>query len=146
MARENQRDCPASARRLGDKAQLLVDANSGYTPAKAIEVGRMLQDYGVIHFEEPCPYWEHYWTAEVTRTLSLDVTGGEQDCDLTLWRYMIDNKVVDVVQPDVCYHRRCVADDEGGSMGRRGGNACHAAFSKPIIGDRFHAAYDGRDP
>ena len=88
---------------LGDKARLLVDANSGYTPAKAIEVGRMLQDHGVIHFEEPCPYWEPSWTAEVTRTLSLDVTGGEQDCDLTLWRYMIDNKVVDVAQPDVCY-------------------------------------------
>ncbi|MDI1345332.1 MAG: mandelate racemase/muconate lactonizing enzyme family protein, partial [Pseudolabrys sp.] len=88
---------------LGDKARLLVDANSGYTPAKAIEVGRMLQDHGVIHFEEPCPYWEHSWTAEVRAVLSLDVTGGEQDCDLTLWRYMIDNKVVDVVQPDVCY-------------------------------------------
>jgi L-alanine-DL-glutamate epimerase-like enolase superfamily enzyme len=88
---------------LGDKARLLVDGNSAYTPAKAIEVGHMLQDYGVIHFEEPCPYWEHGWTSEVRQALSLDVTGGEQDCDLTLWRYIIDNKVVDVVQPDVCY-------------------------------------------
>jgi L-alanine-DL-glutamate epimerase-like enolase superfamily enzyme len=92
---------------LGDKARLLVDANSGYSPAKAIKVGRMLQDFGVVHFEEPCPYWEHYWTAEVTRALSLDVTGGEQDCDLTLWRYMIDNKVVDVVWPDGPPRREC---------------------------------------
>ena len=88
---------------LGDKARLLVDANSGYTPKKAIEVGRMLQDHGVIHMEEPCPYWEHHWTKEVKEALDLDVTGGEQDCDLTIWRYMIDNRVVDVVQPDVCY-------------------------------------------
>ena len=88
---------------LGDKATLLVDGNSAYTPAKAIEVGRMLEDHGVVHFEEPCPYWEHAWTAEVRAALTLDVTGGEQDCDLTLWRYIIDNKVVDVVQPDVCY-------------------------------------------
>ena len=35
--------------------------------------------------------------------LDLDVTGGEQDCDLPLWRYMIDMRAVDVVQPDVCY-------------------------------------------
>ena len=88
---------------LGSEARLLVDANSCYTPARAIEVGRMLQDYGVIHFEEPCPYWQHHWTREVTGALDLDVTGGEQDCDLTLWRYMIESDVVDVVQPDVCY-------------------------------------------
>jgi L-alanine-DL-glutamate epimerase-like enolase superfamily enzyme len=90
-------------RALGDEARLLVDANSAYSPAKAIAVGRMLQDHGVVHFEEPCPYWEHHWTREVTQALDLDVTGGEQDCDLTLWRYMIENRVVDVVQPDVCY-------------------------------------------
>jgi L-alanine-DL-glutamate epimerase-like enolase superfamily enzyme len=88
---------------LGDEARLLVDANSCYTPAKAIAVGRMLHDHGVIHFEEPCPYWEHGWTREVTRALGLDVTGGEQDCDMTLWRYMLDTDVVNVAQPDVCY-------------------------------------------
>ena len=88
---------------LGDSATLLVDGNSAYSPAKAISVGHMLQDHGVVHFEEPCPYWEHHWTREVKDALDLDVTGGEQDCDLTLWRYMIDNRVVDVVQPDVCY-------------------------------------------
>ncbi len=88
---------------LGADARLLVDANSCYTPAKAITVGRMLQHYGVVHFEEPCPYWEHDWTREVTATLDLDVAGGEQDCDLTLWRYLIETDVMDVAQPDVCY-------------------------------------------
>jgi L-alanine-DL-glutamate epimerase-like enolase superfamily enzyme len=63
----------------------------------------MLEDNGVVHFEEPCPYWEHHWTRQVREALSLDVTGGEQDCDLTLWRHMIDLGAVDVVQPDVCY-------------------------------------------
>ena len=84
-------------------ARLLVDGNSAYTPKKAIEVGHMLQDNGIIHFEEPCPYWEYHWTKEVKEALTLDVTGGEQDCDLTLWRFMIDMRAVDVVQPDVCY-------------------------------------------
>ena len=88
---------------LGDNVRLLVDGNSAYSPKKAIEVGKMLQDHGVVHFEEPCPYWQHHWTREVTQALDLDVTGGEQDCDLTLWRYMIETRVVDVVQPDICY-------------------------------------------
>jgi L-alanine-DL-glutamate epimerase-like enolase superfamily enzyme len=94
---------PLIRKTLGPDAALLVDANSGYTAGKAIAVGRMLEDHGVRHFEEPCPYWEYLWTKQVTDALALDVTGGEQDCELSLWRYMIDIKAVDVVQPDVCY-------------------------------------------
>ncbi|MFN0153586.1 MAG: mandelate racemase/muconate lactonizing enzyme family protein [Gaiella sp.] len=88
---------------LGPGTALLVDANSCYTPAKAIEVGRMLESYGVCHFEEPCPYWELDWTRQVAEALDLDVTGGEQDCELPTWRRMIGMRAVDVVQPDVCY-------------------------------------------
>jgi L-alanine-DL-glutamate epimerase-like enolase superfamily enzyme len=88
---------------LGDDAALLVDANSCYTPAKAIEVGRMLEHHGVSQFEEPCPYWELEWTQEVTEALELDVSGGEQDWDTGIWRRMVDTRTVDVVQPDVCY-------------------------------------------
>jgi L-alanine-DL-glutamate epimerase-like enolase superfamily enzyme len=90
-------------RALGDDAVLLVDANSCYTPARAIEVGRLLEEQGVSHFEEPCPYWELEWTREVTSALDLDVTGGEQDWDLGVWRRMVGMRAVDVVQPDVCY-------------------------------------------
>jgi L-alanine-DL-glutamate epimerase-like enolase superfamily enzyme len=103
VARPHRRDRAAGPGRTGRGATLLVDANSGYSPAKAITVGRMLQDHGVVHFEEPCPYWEHAWTREVREGLDLDVTGGEQDCDLAVWRAMIEGRVVDVVQPDLCY-------------------------------------------
>jgi L-alanine-DL-glutamate epimerase-like enolase superfamily enzyme len=94
---------PQVRKALGDDVRLLADANSCYTPKKAIEVGRILEDYGICHFEEPCPYWEYQWTKEVREALALDVTGGEQDCDLALWRLMIDMRAVDVVQPDICY-------------------------------------------
>jgi L-alanine-DL-glutamate epimerase-like enolase superfamily enzyme len=94
---------PLIRKTLGPDARLLVDANSAYTPQKAIETGRFLEDHGICHFEEPCPYWEYDWTRQVTEALSLDVTGGEQDCDLALWRFAIGMRAVDVVQPDVCY-------------------------------------------
>ena len=35
--------------------------------------------------------------------MTLDVTGGEQDCELQNWRQMIEGHVVDIVQPDICY-------------------------------------------
>jgi L-alanine-DL-glutamate epimerase-like enolase superfamily enzyme len=94
---------PMVRKALGDEATLLVDANSAYSPKTAIEVGRMLEQHGIAHFEEPCPYWEHDWTREVREALSLDVTGGEQDCDLALWRHMLRSGTVDVAQPDLCY-------------------------------------------
>jgi len=82
---------------------LLVDANSCYAPARAIEVGRLLEDHSVGHFEEPCPYWELEWTAEVAAVLDVPIAGGEQDNDLAQWRRMIRMDAVDIVQPDVCY-------------------------------------------
>lgn len=94
---------PAMRRALGPQAALLVDANSGFSPRRAIEVGRMLEAEGVCHYEEPCPYWELEWTKQVADALAIDVTGGEQDCELPVWRRMIAMRAVDIAQPDICY-------------------------------------------
>ncbi len=94
---------PMVRKALGLDIALHVDANSCYTPNTAIEVGKLLQDNNVCHFEEPCPYWEIEWTARVAAALDVPVAGGEQDCDLAQWRRIIDMNAVDIVQPDICY-------------------------------------------
>ena len=97
---------PAIRRVLGDESALLVDANCGYTPQKAIQVGLMLEEHGICHFEEPCPYWDFEWTAEVTQglqSLNINVAGGEQDCNLSNWRRIVEMRAFDIVQPDICY-------------------------------------------
>jgi len=94
---------PAIRKELGDDVALLIDANSCYTPERAIEVGHLLQDHNYTHYEEPCPYWELEQTRQVTDALDIDVTGGEQDCDLPTWKRMIDMQAVDIVQPDILY-------------------------------------------
>jgi L-alanine-DL-glutamate epimerase-like enolase superfamily enzyme len=94
---------PRVSRALGDDVAKLVDANSGFSPARAIEVGGMLADEGIAHFEEPCPYWRLDQAKAVADALTIDVTGGEQDWDLATWERMIDERVVDIVQPDVMY-------------------------------------------
>jgi L-alanine-DL-glutamate epimerase-like enolase superfamily enzyme len=94
---------PAIRAGLGDDATLLADANSCFTPQRAIEVGRILEDHGVVHYEEPCPYWELDQTRQVADALDIAVTGGEQDSDLRIWKRMIEMRAVDIVQPDVCY-------------------------------------------
>lgn len=94
---------PVMRKRMGDDVALMVDANSCFSPARAIEVGHILQDNGISHYEEPCPYWEFEQTKQVTDALEIDVTGGEQDCMMANWKGMIDGRIVDIIQPDVCY-------------------------------------------
>jgi L-alanine-DL-glutamate epimerase-like enolase superfamily enzyme len=94
---------PAVRQAVGDGVRLLADGNSCYTPPKAIEVGRRMEDNRYFFFEEPCPYWELEWTAEVAAALTMNVAGGEQDNDLAQWRRMIRLNAVDIVQPDLCY-------------------------------------------
>ena len=93
---------PAMRRDLPE-ADLLIDANSCYSVPRAIEVGHMLEDNGFSHYEEPCPYWDLDATKAVTDALRIDVTGGEQDCQLSTWKRMIDLRAVDIVQPDIMY-------------------------------------------
>lgn len=120
---------PAMRRALGPDAALLVDANSGFSPARAIEVGRMLEAEGYEHFEEPCRYWRLEETAEVARALDIDVAGGEQDWDLENWRRMIDLRAVDIVQPDILYLGGMTRAMQVARMGAAAGLPCtpHAA-------------------
>jgi len=94
---------PTIRKELGNDVDLLIDANSCYLPERAIEVGYLLQEHGYCHYEEPCPYWELEQTKQVTDALDIDVTGGEQDCDLPTWKRMIDMRAVNIVQPDILY-------------------------------------------
>lgn len=94
---------PTMRKTMSDDVGLLVDANSGLSPARAIAVGHILQDNGISHYEEPCPYWEFAQTKQVTDALEIDVTGGEQDCMMANWTAMIEGRIVDIIQPDICY-------------------------------------------
>ena len=94
---------PIVSNALGDGIDKLVDANSCYAPPRAIEVGLILQDNGISHYEEPCPYWHYDQTAQVRAALDIDIAGGEQDCEFSAWQLMIEHHSVDILQPDVMY-------------------------------------------
>ncbi len=115
---------PTIRRALGDDVALLADANSCFSPPRAIEVGRMLEQHGVSHYEEPCPYWEIEQGREVAEALSIDVAGGEQDCMIATWRQIIGSRAVDIIQPDVCYLGGITRTLRVAAMGHAAGLPC----------------------
>jgi L-alanine-DL-glutamate epimerase-like enolase superfamily enzyme len=93
----------ATRRALGDEAVIHADANGGYSVAEAIRVGRLLEENGFGHFEEPCPYPQIENTARVAAALDIPVAGGEQDQSLEQFHRMVEMRAVDIVQPDIGY-------------------------------------------
>ena len=73
---------PAVRKAVGDGVRLMGDGNSCYTPPRAIEVGRRLEDNHYYWFEEPCPYWELEWTAEVAAALEMKVAAASRTTTL----------------------------------------------------------------
>lgn len=93
-----------SRKELGDEMAIHADSNSSYDPPQAIEVGRMLEGIGAVYFEEPCPFDHLEDTREVTDTLSIFVAGGEQEYSQWRFQWAIENRAVDIVQPDLHYY------------------------------------------
>ncbi len=90
--------------KLGDQIVIYADANGSYNSANAIEVGRMLEDLNVGFFEEPCPWEELGETKRVADALTMPVAAGEQDASLWRFQWMMENGVMDIVQPDLNYN------------------------------------------
>jgi L-alanine-DL-glutamate epimerase-like enolase superfamily enzyme len=88
-------------RLLGDDIEIMVDANSGFSAARAIQLGRRLEEYNIFHYEEPCPNGDFEATAKVTAALDVPVAGGEQEWDLRRFKQLLHDQVVDIIQPDL---------------------------------------------
>jgi L-alanine-DL-glutamate epimerase-like enolase superfamily enzyme len=95
---------PLVRKTFGDSIDLHADSNSSYDPPKAIEVGRMLEEIKAVYFEEPCPFDHLEDTKKVADALTIPVAGGEQEYSHWRFRWMIANRGVDIVEPDLFYY------------------------------------------
>src|SRR5262249_46524599 len=99
------REMVALARKtLGPKVALYVDANGSWTPRQAVAMGKFLQEHQVGFLEEPCPWEEYEQTSQVSAALKLTIAGGEQDTSWPRWRWLVGQRALGLVQPDVFYN------------------------------------------
>ncbi len=88
---------------LGPDFLISADANGGFSVPRAIAMGRLMEDFGYFHFEEPCPFAEIANTAAVAAALDIPISGGEQDNSFPQFFSMVANHAVDIIQPDIGY-------------------------------------------
>lgn len=126
---------PLARKVFGDDISIYVDANSSYTVEEGIEIGKMLEDYGVAIFEEPCSWEDTTSNKKVADALNkLILAGGEQDSSLYRFQYLVDNRVYDLIQPDLFYNGgliRCIqVANMAAKVGR--GVAPHSPKADPL--------------
>jgi L-alanine-DL-glutamate epimerase-like enolase superfamily enzyme len=88
---------------FGDGMTLYADANSSYDAREAIRIGRLMEEHRYAFYEEPCEFDDLWATKEVADALTIPVAGGEQEFSMHRWCWMIAERGVDIVQPDLHY-------------------------------------------
>jgi L-alanine-DL-glutamate epimerase-like enolase superfamily enzyme len=94
---------PLVRKAFGDGMTLYADANSSYDAAEGIRIGRLMEKHGYAFYEEPCEFDDLWSTKEVADALTIPVALGEQEVSMHRWKWMIANRGMDIVQPDVHY-------------------------------------------
>ncbi|MDQ9090350.1 mandelate racemase/muconate lactonizing enzyme family protein [Pseudoalteromonas haloplanktis] len=92
----------AVRRGIGDDMRLMVDANHAYTAREAIPLGRAMQDLGVYWFEEPVAPEDKQGYRDLCEALDMTIAGGEAEFTRWGFRDLIENRCVDLLQPEVC--------------------------------------------
>lgn len=91
------------AKVLKNRGKLIVDVNNAWTASVAIKMGREFEKMGVYWIEEPVATDDIMGSAEVARALDVPIAGYESESGMYGFRELIENRSIDIVQPDVCW-------------------------------------------
>jgi L-alanine-DL-glutamate epimerase-like enolase superfamily enzyme len=86
---------------IGPEVALMVDANQGLDPTRAIRLGRALERFDLVWFEEPLPTWDDAGNAELARALDVPIASGETEYTRYGIRRMAEARAADIFMPDL---------------------------------------------
>jgi L-alanine-DL-glutamate epimerase-like enolase superfamily enzyme len=132
---------PLTRKVFGDGMTIYADANGSYDIPTALRIGRIMQEHRLAFLEEPLPFDYYDETKEVADQLPLPVAGGEQESSLRRFRWMIERKGVDVVQPDLFYFGGFVRSIRVARMAAAAGIPCTPHMSDGGLGYLYVAHF-----
>ena len=121
---------------VGDDMGIMIDANQAQSFAtwqpgvtwdflRALQTARELERLNCLWLEEPRPRYAFDELAELTRLVGIPIAGGENNRGVHEYRWMLEQNVFDILQPDIM-----VAD---GVTGFREIGALAKAHNKRVI-------------
>jgi len=119
---------------FGKEMTLYADSNSSYDVARAIEIGRLMEQYDYAFYEEPCRFDHLEDTKAVADALRISVAAGEQEFSEYRFRWVIANRGVDVVQPDLHYYGGFIRAMRVARMAHAAGLLCTPHMSGSGLG------------
>jgi len=86
---------------IGADIALMADANQGFTVNHAIRMGRALEPYNLVWFEEPVQAHDLAGSARVAAEIDTPIASGETEYARYGFRDMIERGSADVLMPDL---------------------------------------------
>ena len=132
---------PLTRKTFGSGMTIYADANGSYDIPTALRIGGVMQENGLAFLEEPVPFDYYDETKQIADELPLPVAGGEQESSIRRFRWMIQHKGVDVVQPDLFYFGGFVRSIRVARMAAAAGMPCTPHMSDGGLGYLYVAHY-----
>jgi galactonate dehydratase len=88
---------------IGDKIDIMLDLHARTTPAAAIQFGRLLSDYNLYWYEEPCWPEDIDGLKEVKNALPMPIATGERLVGRWEFVPLLEKRAVSIIQPDVSH-------------------------------------------
>jgi len=86
---------------IGGDVELKYDVNNGYTLPTAIRVGKEIERFNVVHYEEPLAQTDYAGYAKLVDAVDVPVAAGEHEYTRWQFRDLIEQANVDILQPDL---------------------------------------------
>jgi L-alanine-DL-glutamate epimerase-like enolase superfamily enzyme len=125
---------PMVRKTFGDKMVIYADSNGSYTADEAIRIGKILEDNKIDFYEEPVPFDWYEETKEVADALKVPIAGGEQEPSLHMFRWLIGNDALQIVQPDMFYFGGMIRSMKVARMAEAFGKQCTPHISGSGLG------------
>lgn len=125
---------PLVRKTFGDEMVIYADSNGSYTTDEAIRIGKIMEEYKFDFYEEPVPFDWYEETKEVADSIQIPVAGGEQEPSLHVFRWLIANDALQIVQPDVFYFGGMIRSVKVARMAAAFGKECTPHISGSGLG------------
>ena len=132
---------PLTRKTFGPDMTIYADANGSYDIPTALRVGSLMHEHHLAFLEEPVPFDYYDETKQIADALEIPVAGGEQESSLRRFRWMIEHRGVDVVQPDLLYFGGFIRSIRVARMAAAAGLPCTPHMSDGGLGYLYVAHF-----